>query len=161
MEQTTIYLNTWGAYNNGCIGYGWMTPEQAREFIEENPERDGGEWFIADLDNYTGVHFGSLEYANVNEIIDTIETLNNMEEWERDEIAAVMEYLSTNNVQEAIDSRDSYIIFSDIEQYHESCDESLEFGNNELLARYFNYEAFYRDCDFDIYEASNGVCILG
>jgi antirestriction protein len=161
MEQTTIYLNTWGAYNNGCIGYGWMTPEQARDFIEENPERDGGEWFIADLDNYTGVHFGSLEYANVNEIIDTIETLNNMEEWERNEIAAIMEYLSTNDVNEAIESRDSYIIFSDIEQYHDSCDESLEFGNNELLQRYFDYEAFYRDCDFDIYEASNGVCILG
>jgi antirestriction protein len=161
MEQTTIYLNTWGAYNNGCIGYGWMTPEQARDFIEENPERDGGEWFIADLDNYTGVHFGSLEYANVNEIIDTIKTLNNMEEWERNEIAAIMEYLSTNDVNEAIESRDSYIIFSDIEQYHDSCDESLEFGNNELLQRYFDYEAFYRDCDFDIYEASNGVCILG
>jgi antirestriction protein len=161
MEQTTIYLNTWGAYNNGCIGYGWMTPEQARDFIEGNPERDGGEWFIADLDNYTGVHFGSLEYANVNEIIDTIKTLNNMEEWERNEIAAIMEYLSTNDVNEAIESRDSYIIFSDIEQYHDSCDESLEFGNNELLQRYFDYEAFYRDCDFDIYEASNGVCILG
>ena len=161
MNKTQIYLNTWGAYNNGCIGYGWMDPEDAREFIENNPDRDGGEWFIADIDNYTGVDFGSLDYADVNEIIDTIETLNNMEEWERDEIAAVMEYLNTTDAQEAIDKKDNYIIFSDIEQYHDSCDESLEFGNNELLERYFDYESYHRDCDFDIYEASNGVCILG
>ena len=161
MEQTKLYLNTWGAYNNGCIGYGWMDPEQAKEFIEQDEERDGGEWFIADIDNYTGVDFGSLDYANVMEIIDAIELLNNMDEWERDEIAALMEYLSTNNVQDAIDKRDNYSIYSTIEDYHDMCDESLEFGNNELLARYFDYEAYHRDCDFDIYEASNGVCILG
>lgn len=161
MEQTTIYLNTWGAYNNGCIGYGWMDPEQARNFIEENSERDGGEWFIADIDNYTGVDFGSLDYCNVMEIIDTIEVLNNMGQWERDEIAALMEYLNTNNVQDAIDKKNCYCIYSNIDQYHECCDESLEFGNNELLERYFDYKAYHRDCDFDIYEASNGVCILG
>lgn len=161
MEQTTIYLNTWGAYNNGCIGYGWMTPEQARDFIEEDEERDGGEWFIADIDNYTGVDFGSLDYANVMEIIDTIETLNNMEECEREEVAALMEYLSTNNINEAMDKIDNYTFYSDIECYHDCCDESLEFGNNELLERYFDYEAYHRDCDYDIYEASNGVCILG
>lgn len=160
MEKTTLYLNTWGAYNDGCIGYGWMDPEEARDFIEKNPERDGGEWFIADLDNFTGVNFGSLEYCNVSEIIDTIEALNNMEEWERDEIAAVMEYLSTNDVNEAIEKRDHYTIFSSLENYHDCCDESIDFGYNELLERYFDYEAFHRDCDFDIYEASNGVCIL-
>jgi hypothetical protein len=160
MEQTTIYLNTWGAYNDGCIGYGWMTPEDAREFIEENPERDGGEWFIADLDNYTAVHFGTLEYYNVNEIIDTIETLNNMKQWERDEIAALMEYIGTNDVNEAIEHKDDYIIFSDIDAYHDCCDEQINFNGNEFLERYFDYESYHRDCDFDIYEASNGVCIL-
>jgi hypothetical protein len=160
MEQTTIYLNTWGAYNNGCIGYGWMSPDQARDFIESDPDRDGGEWFIADIDNYTGVHFGSLEYANVNEIIDTIETLNNMGEWERDEVVAVMEYLGTTDVHEAIENKDDYIIFSDIEDYHDMCDESINFNGNEFLERYFDYESYHRDCDFDIYEASNGVCIL-
>ena len=161
MEQTKIYLNTWGAYNSGCIGYGWMLPEEARDFIEEDPERDGGEWFIADIDNYTGVDFAPLDYANVEEIIDSIEALNNMEEWERDEVAAVMEYLGSKDVQEAIDKKDNFTIFSDLDQYHDFCDESLDFGKNEFLERYFDYEAFHRDCDFDIYEASNGVCILG
>ena len=162
MEQTKIYLNTWGAYNNGCIGYGWMSPEEARDFIEADEERDGGEWFIADIDNYTGCSFGPLDYANVTEIIDTIEILNNMDEWERDEVAAVMEYLGTHDANEAIDKKDNYSIFSDIEQYHDCCDEILDFsGCNEILERYFDYDSYHRDCDYDIYEASNGVCILG
>jgi hypothetical protein len=159
MEITKVYLNTWGAYNEGCIGYGWMTPDEAREFIDNDPERDGGEWFIADIDNYLGVEFGSLDYANVDEILDAIETLEEMEEWERDEVVALMEYKGTNDVQEAIDDRDNYCFYSDIDQYHDCCDECLEFGNNELLERYFDYDAYHRDCDFDIYEASNGVCI--
>ena len=160
-ETTKIYLNTWGAYNNGCIGYGWMTPDEARDFIEENPERDGGEWFIADIDNYLGVEFGSLDYADVDEIIETIEALEELEDWELDEIVALMEYKGTKNAQEAIDDRDSYTFFADLDQYHDSCDEILEFNGNEMLERYFDYDAYHRDCDFDIYEASNGVCILG
>lgn len=55
MNTTKVFLNTWGAYNNGSIGYGWMDSEEAKEFIENNPERDGGEWFIADIDNYLGI----------------------------------------------------------------------------------------------------------
>ena len=161
MNKTKIFLNTWGAYNSGCIGYGWMSTDEARDFIDDNPERDGGEWFIADIDNYTGVDFGCLDYANVDDIIEAIELLNDMQDWELKEIAAVMEYLNTTNVNEAIDEKDNYIIYSDIDEYHESCDESINFnGCDELIERYFDYDAFHRDCDYDIYEASNGVCIL-
>lgn len=160
-ETTKIYLNTWGAYNEGCIGYGWMTPDEARNFIEEDPERDGGEWFIADIDNYLGVEFGSLDYADVDEIIETIEALEELEDWELDEVVALMEYKGTQDAQEAIDDRDSYTFFADLDQYHDSCDEILEFNGNEMLERYFDYDAYHRDCDLDIYEASNGVCILG
>lgn len=160
-NQTKVFLNTWGAYNEGCIGYGWMAPDEARAFIEEDEERDGGEWFIADIDNYLGVDFGSLEYADVLAILDTIETLEDMDEWEMDEIVALMEYKGTNDVQEAIDDRDSYTFYADLDQYHDCCDECIDFGNNELMERYFDWDAYHRDCDFDIYEASNGVCIAG
>ena len=160
MNETKIFLNTWGAYNDGCIGYGWMTPDEARNFIEEDEERDGGEWFIADLDNYLGIDFPNLEYRNVMDVIETIETLENMHEWERDEIIAIMEYRSTDDVQDAIDSRDRYIIYSDVDSYLESCDEILEFNGNEFIERYFDYAAYHRDCMFDAYEAENGVVIL-
>ena len=160
-ESTKVYLNTWGAYNEGCIGYGWMTPDEARDFIEENPERDGGEWFIADIDNYLGVEFGSLDYADVEEILDTIEALEDLEDYELDQVIALMEYKGTKNAQEAIDDLDSYTFYSDLDEYHDCCDEVLDFNGNEMLERYFAYDAYHRDCDFDIYEASNGVCILG
>ena len=160
-NETKVFLNTWGAYNEGSIGYGWMTPAEAREFIDEDTERDGGEWFIADIDNYLGVDFGNINYSNVDDILESIETLEELEDWELDEVVALMEYLNTSDAQEALDKRDDYTFYSDIDQYHDCCDECLEFGNNELLERYFDYDAFHRDCDFDIYEASNGVCILG
>lgn len=160
-ENTKVYLNTWGAYNDGCIGYGWMTPDEARDFIEEDPERDGGEWFIADIDNYLGVEFGSLDYADVNEIIDTIEALEELDDDELEEIIALMEYKGTKNAQEALDDRDSYTFYSDLDQYHDCCDECIDFNGNELMERYFDWVAYHRDCDFDVYEASNGVCILG
>ena len=160
-ETTKVFLNTWGAYNDGSIGYGWMTPEEAIDLINEDEERDGGEWFIADIDNYLDIDFGNLEYKNVFDICEAIQTLEDMNEWERDEIVALMEYLSTTDVQEAIDERDSYTFYASIDDYHDCCDECLEFGNNELLERYFDYEAFHRDCDYDIYEANNGICILG
>lgn len=159
-ETTKVYLNTWGAYNDGCIGYGWMTPEEAREFIENDPERDGGEWFIADIDNYLGIDFGSLDYADVNEIIDSIEALEELEDWELDEVVALMEYKNTNNAQEAIDDRDSYTIFADKDSWHDACDELVDFGGNSMLESYFDWDAYHRDCDFDVYEAENGVCIL-
>ena len=159
-QNTKVFLNTWQAYNEGSIGYGWFDASEAREFIDENPERDGGEWFIADIDNYLGVDFGTLEYANVLDIIDAIETLEQMENCEIDEIVAMMEYLGTHDVQEAIDNLDSYTFFENIDSYHDSCDDLIDFGNNELLERYFDYDAYHRDCDFDIFEANNGICIL-
>ena len=45
-EITKVWLNTWGNYTAGGLGYGWMTPEDAESFIEENPERDGGECIL-------------------------------------------------------------------------------------------------------------------
>ena len=160
-ETTKIYLNTWGAYNNGSVGYGWMTAEEAREFIEADPERDGGEWFLADIDNYLGIQISSCDYCDVMQIIDDIETLESMEDWEQDEIVALMEYLGTEDVHEAIDKKDNYIFYDDIDQYHNSCDEILECYNiPDFAMTYFDYEAYYRDCDMDISEMSNGVCIM-
>jgi hypothetical protein len=137
-----------------------MTPSEARDFIEEDPERDGGEWFIADIDNYLGIEFGSLDYADVEEILDTIEALEELDDNELEEVVALMEYKGTKDAQEALDDRDSYTIFSDLDQYHDYCDECIDFNGNELMERYFDWEAFHRDCDFDVYEASNGICIL-
>lgn len=85
-----------------------------------------------------------------------------MDEYERNEVVALMEYLSTKDVQEAIEKHDSYIFYADIESYHDSCDELIEQemqAASNIVMRYFDYKAYHRDCDFDIHEMSNGVCI--
>lgn len=161
-ELTKVFLNTWHHYNEGCIGFGWMTTDEARAFMESKEGiTEFEEWFIADIDNYLGLDFKDINYSNVDEILDTIETLEGLADWERDNVIALMEY---NNIEvtEAIEKLDNYIFYADIDEYHDSCDELIENRNlDDLLCRYFDYDAYHRDCDFDIYEASNGVCILG
>ena len=160
MEKTRVYLNTWEAYNNGSIGYGWMDAAEAIAFIEENPERDGGEWFIADIDNYLGVDFGNLDYCDVVEVCESNQALEEMDEDEIKAVIAVMEY-NGGTVQEAIDKIDDFIIYDDVDQYFDSCDELIDFtGSNDLIERYFDYEAYHRDCMFDAYDASNGVVLV-
>lgn len=159
-EKTMIYLNTWGAYNNGSIGYGWMAPADARNFIEENEDLDGGEFFIADIDNYLGVDFGYLDYCNVQEIIDAIEALEEMDDYELAEVVALMEYLGSRDVQYAIDAKDRHTLYESVDSFYECMDELVDFsGCSEFISRYFDYEAYHRDCMMDAYEASNGVVI--
>lgn len=160
-EITKVYLNTWGAYNNGCIGYGWMTTDEAKAFIEKTPERDGGEWFIADIDNYTGYEFENLNYSNVYDVIRIIETLENMDEEERREVVALMEYLETEDIAEAVDSLDCYTFYEDIDSYYDMCDELIDeqLANMPNIRFYFDYSAYHRDCDYDVHEMSNGVVI--
>lgn len=89
-EITKVWLNTWGNYNDGGLGYGWKTPEEAEEFIEDNPERDGGEWFIADIDDYIGIDLPHLNYRNVNATLELLQELKALGDFERDCIIAVM-----------------------------------------------------------------------
>lgn len=161
MEETKIYLNTWGAYNDGCIGYGWMTTDEAKAFIEKNPERDGGEWFIADIDNYTGCEFENLNNSNVYDVIRIIETLEDMDEEERREVVALMEYLGTHDIAEAVDSLDRYVFYEDINSYYDMCDELIDeqLASMPNVRFYFDYAAYHRDCDHDVHEMGNGVVI--
>ena len=160
-RTTKIYLNTWGAYNDGCIGYGWMTTDEAKTFIEKNPERDGGEWFIADIDNYTGYDFKDLDYSNIYDVIRIIETLENMDEEERREVVALMEYLGTEDIAEAVDRLDCYTFYEDIDSYYDMCDELIDeqLANMPNIRFYFDYSAYHRDCEYDVHEMSNGVVI--
>lgn len=167
-EKTKVFLNTWGLYNMsyapnkewGYLGYGWMTAEEARNFIGENPERDGGEWFIADIDNYLDIELAeNYDFCDVMEVLETIEILEDMHKWERKEIAALMEFEGFT-VQEAIEKKEDYVFYDDVDAYFDSCDDCLNFENNSWLAHYFDYEAYHRDCMFEATECSNGVVIM-
>ena len=161
-NETKIFLNDWANYNDGSIGYGWKTPQEALDYIEEHEDEDR-EWFIADIDNYLGVDFGELEYSNVEDICNQIMTLEELEDYELDEVIAVMEYRRCD-ADEAISNKDIYCIYADEDSYLDSCDELIDWelnsSSSSIISRYFDYEAYHRDCMFDVYEASNGVIIV-
>ena len=49
--------------------------------------------------------------------------------------------------------------YNNIDDYHDSCDETIDFNGNDFLERYFDYDSFHNDCDYDITEASNWIVI--
>lgn len=160
-EITKVWLNTWGNYNEGRLGYGWKTPDEALEFIEDNPERDGGEWFIADIDDYMGIDLPNLEYRNVTEVLELLQSLEDRGEFERDCLIAVMHANNCFDIEEAERIAEDASFFEDWDAYHDYCDETLDFGNApDFVQRYFDFDAFHRDCDFDATEAENGIVYI-
>lgn len=167
-ETTKIYLNTWGAYNSGLIGFGWMTPSEARDFIDEKSEDEsfiskyGEEFFIADIDNYLGVDFGSLDYANVLDICEQIEALEELTDWELEHCKAYIE-VTGSDIAEALEKYEYNSTFYHNMTLEEVAEQIMEddyniSDNDSIFARYFDYEAFARDLSFDGYtEVENGV----
>lgn len=160
METTKVYLNDWASYNNGCIGFGWMDTEEAREFIEVHSNEDR-EWFIADIDNYLSVDFGNLNYCNVNYVLDTIDQLEDMPEWQINQVMALMEYNGLDDIQCALYELDEHIFYSSIDEYYDNADYQIKkaLQNNEIALRYFDWDSYHDDLNYDIYEASNGIVI--
>ena len=161
-EITKVWLNTWGNYNDGGLGYGWKTPDEALKFIEDNPERDGGEWFIADIDDYLGIDLPNLNYRNVSATLELLQKLEDLDEYERNCLIAVMHDNNCFDIEESEDLSDRYAFYKSWEAYHESCEENLCLETYpEIFRRYFDYVSFYRDCDFDAREAENGIILVG
>ena len=101
------------------------------------------------------------EYCDVDEVLETIEELENLDDDELENVVALMEYTCNNDASYILSRLDHYTFYSDLDQYHDCMDEliEMEMPQNSILTRYFDYDAYHRDCDFDIYEASNGVVI--
>lgn len=87
-----LYMNTWGNYNiNGAdteaIGGGWMSIEQAKEFLENHKE----EPFINDTNNCP---IEVDEYDNPWEVIEQLEYIENCDNPEA--LIAIIESTSNN-----------------------------------------------------------------
>lgn len=52
-----------------------------------------------------------------------------------------------------------YQIYHCMDCYYDSCDDLIEFNGNDFMERYFDYDAYHRDCEYDVTEASNWVVI--
>lgn len=154
--MTRLFINDWRSYNEGeWIADEWMTPSQVLEFLDEHEEEDR-EWFIADCESEEG--FCLPESCNLYAVCEALVDLELMDAFDQSCVAALVE--NGESLEDAPYKLSHYIFYESIDMYHAACDEALNFPEDPVFSCYFDYEAYHRDCDFDITEASNGICYM-
>ena len=159
MDGIKIFLTNLGRYNQGILMGEWVRLPVPAEKLDEVLERIGingeyEEYFITDYE----ASFANLnlsEYTSIEALNSFAERLDEMESWEVEKLAAVLEYetvSSITDIMDIIDHLDDFDILADVED-----DEGLgryyaeEFctldGVPEHLRGYFkfDFEGFGRD----------------
>jgi antirestriction protein len=166
-----IFVNTWGNYNeSGADGGEWITlpmdSDELEEVLENIADRMNDhdpEWAIHDSEWEAVELFEVSECDNIHKLNELLEDVENLEEYELQEIAAAIEAFGYE-FSEAV-SRQSRGCFQFYpgwtmeevaEDLLESCYPTKDVP--EFFFRYFDYEAFARDLSFDGYtETTYGV----
>ena len=157
MDNISIYITNLGKYNEGYLMGEWVKLPVPADKLDEVLERIGidgeyEEYFITDYE----ASFANLnlsEYTSIEALNEFAERLDEMESWEVEKLAAVLEYetvSSITDIMDIIDHLDDFDILADVEddeglgRYYaeEFC--TLE-AVPEYLRRYFDYEAYGRD----------------
>ena len=166
-----IFVNTWGNYNeNGADGGQWITlpmdPEELEEVLENIAALMGDndpEWAIHDYEWTTEIELDEIsEYANIFKLNEMCNELDDLDEWEAEEIAAAVEAWEYS-FAEALErhNRGCFIFYPgrDLEEVAEEIINEC-YDLPEFALRYFDFEAFARDLRFDGYEETKYGVIL-
>lgn len=166
-----IFVNTWGNYNtNGADGGQWITlpmdPEELEEVLENIAALMGDndpEWAIHDYEWTTEIELDEIsEYANIFKLNEMCNDLDDLDEWEAEEIAAAVEAWDYT-FAEALDrhQRGCFVFYPgrDLEEVAEEIINEC-YDLPEFALRYFDFEAFARDLRFDGYEETKYGVIL-
>lgn len=172
-----IFINTWGNYNeNGADGGEWVTLpmdegelEEKLEQIAENMGDEDPEFCIHDYEWLT--ECGELcevsEYSNIMDLNETLQEFDQLNEWEQEETAAAVEAYGYT-FKEAMERQQRGCFtfwsgFSLLDLAYQLIDECyMTKDTPEIFTRYFDYEGFAHDLQFDGYtETTNGVIIEG
>lgn len=154
--ELMAYVTNLGKYNEGELLGEWVDFPVSEEELEEVFTRIGidgeyyEEYFITD---YAGIWADSMkeEYISIERMNDIAETL---QEFDEDVLAAALEYWILNDVLEM--DPDDLMLYSDVRNEYDLgyywIEESgcYNLGDN-ILSRYFDYEAFGRDIAIEAY----------
>ena len=164
MTATTllkVFVTNLGKYNEGELIGEWVSLPVDESELEEIMERIGineqyEEYFITDYET----EFDSLkvdEYSNLEELNELAEQLEDLDEYDLEKVGAIIEAYGTD-LQEAIENIDDYTYYSGKTLEDLAYEYVEEMNLPEIAQRYFDYEAFARDLEFDGYtETENGV----
>ena len=93
------------------------------------------------------------EYAQIETLNEAAEAWDNLKEYERDTVAAILEAGQESSVQDAIDNIDNYYLLTNVnDEYDLGYYYIEEVGGREIpewLSSYIDYEAYGRDCAYD------------
>ena len=165
MTATTllkVFVTNLGKYNEGELIGEWVSLPVDESELEEVLERIGineqyEEYFITDFETeIDGLKVD--EYSNLEELNELAAQLESLDEYDLEKVGAIIEAYGTE-LQEAIENIDNYTYYSG-KTLEEVAYEIVEECYNlpEFALRYFDYEAFARDLEFDGYtETENGV----
>ena len=157
MDGINIFLTNLGRYNEGILMGEWVRLPVPAEKLDEVLERIGingeyEEYFITDYEA-SFVNLNLSEYTSIEALNGFAERLEELESWEVEKLAAVLEYESVSSItdiMDIIDHLDDFDILADVED-----DEGLgRYYAEELctlnavpehLRSYFDYESYGRD----------------
>ncbi len=166
-----IFVNTWGNYNqNGADGGQWITLPMDEAELEEVLEHiaalmgdEDPEWAIHDYEWTTEIDLDEVsEHDNIFDLNERCNTLDNLEEWEAEEIAAAVEAYGYTFAEALERQQRGCFIFYHGMDLEEVAEELINdcYELPEIALRYFDYEAFARDLSFDGYtETKYGVIL--
>lgn len=154
--EISIFLNTWGNYNeNGADGGAWINLPcdnlgEIMEALAEAMGDDDPEWFINDY-SVDGDDLPSLninEHSSISDLNDLAEKIAALDKWERETWAAAVEVFGGDINPDDIDN---YRLYTDIQTDYDlgyywieesGCYDLSKLGH---LANYFDFTAFGRD----------------
>ena len=122
MDNISIYVTNLGKYNEGYLMGEWVKLPVPADKLDEVLERIGingeyEEYFITDYE----ASFANLnlsEYTSIEALNEFAERLDEMESWEVEKLAAVLEYetvSSITDIMDIIDHLDDFDILADVE----------------------------------------------
>lgn len=157
-NSVEVYLNTWQYYNEGGLGFGWMKPEEALNFMESHPNFKGGEYFIADIDSL-GTSIASLELCNAADTCKALVEFEELDESERLHAAALAECEGCT-LQEALDHLDDHVFYDSVDDFFDCVDEMMQEDLADVpqhIIDYIDWDRWHEDCLMDYFTAKNGV----
>ena len=157
MGSIKIFLTNLGRYNEGILMGEWVRLPVPAEKLDEVLERIGingeyEEYFITDYE----ASFANLnlsEYTSIEALNGFAARLEELDDWDEEKLAAVLEYESVSSITDIMDiieHLDDFDVLTDVED-----DEGLgRYYGEELctleavpfyLRSYFDYESYGRD----------------
>ena len=157
MDGIKIFLTNLGRYNEDILMGEWVRLPVPAEKLDEVLERIGingeyEEYFITDYE----ASFANLnlsEYTSIEALNGFAERLDELESWEVEKLAAVLEYESVSSITDIMDiieHLDDFEVLTDVEddeglgEYYATEFHTLAEVPAHLLS-YFDYAAYGRD----------------